>query len=63
VYFEGSCLAEELLGVVPGVAPLILYVPMFPWNFIFLQNKKEEGSKKRVVYIRIRGGSSTRAFS
>jgi hypothetical protein len=25
---------------------------MFPWNFIFLQNKKEEGSKKRVVCIR-----------
>jgi hypothetical protein len=32
-----------------GEAPLILYVPMFPWNFIFLQNEKEEGSKKRVV--------------
>jgi hypothetical protein len=25
---------------------------MFPWNFIFVQNEKEEGSKKRVVYIR-----------
>jgi hypothetical protein len=45
-----------------GGAPLMLDVPMFPWNFIFLQNKKEEGNKKRVVYIR-RGGSSTRAFS
>ncbi len=35
-----------------GGAHLILYVPMFPWNFIFLQNEKDEGSKKRVVYIR-----------
>jgi hypothetical protein len=46
----------------PGGAPLILYVPMFPWNFIFLQNEKEERNKKRVVYIRT-GGSSTHAFS
>jgi hypothetical protein len=42
-------------------APPILYVRMFPWNFIFYQTRKKWGNKRRVVYVR--RGSCTHAFS
>ncbi len=52
------CILRDLLqGKNPRVlVPPILYVPMFPWKYLFSSKaEKKQGNKKRVVYGR--GGS------
>jgi hypothetical protein len=53
VYFEESPPAEKTLGCYATGAPLVVYVPMFPWKYFFFTKwDKREGIKKRIVFLR-----------
>ncbi len=51
VYFEESPPAEKTLGCYATGAPLVLYVPMFPWKYFFFTKwDKREGMKKKKLF-------------
>ncbi len=53
VYFEESPPAEKTLGCYATGAPLVLYVPMFPWKYFFFTKwDKREGIKKKIVFLK-----------